>query len=124
MATNQLDPISIQDAVNPKGYELVASAARTTTADGATVECPVGRELIVSLDVSAASGTTPTLDVKIQHSPDGSIWHDLGTAFTQKTAVSKEAKVFTGIHGYIRASWTIGGTTPSFTFSVLATGRP
>lgn len=121
---NQLDPIPLQDAVNAKSYELLAEAARTATFNGAAVEIPVGRELIATLDVTAASGTTPTLDVKLQHSPDGAIWSDLGTAFAQKTAIGTEVKVFTGIHGFVRVISTIGGTTPSFTYSVYATGRP
>jgi len=121
---NQLDPVDMRDAVNAKSYELIAAVARTATFNGATVEIPVGRELIVTLDVTAASGTTPTLDVKLQHSPDGAIWSDLGTAFAQKTGVAQEVKVFTGIHGFVRVVSTIGGTTPSFTYSVYATGRP
>jgi len=121
---NQLDPVPVQDAINAKSYELLATAARTATFNGATVEIPVGRELIATLDVTAASGTTPTLDVKLQHSPDGAIWSDLGTAFAQKVAAGTEVKTFTGIHGFLRVVSTIGGTTPSFTYSVYATGRP
>lgn len=124
MADWALDPVSVQEGVSARSYELLASAARTTSTNGGSMTVPVGRELIVTLDVTAASGTTPTLDVKLQHSPDGAQWTDLGTSFAQKTAVGAEAKVFTGVHGYIRTVSTIGGTTPSFTYSVYATGRP
>ena len=70
--------------------------------------------LRLDLDVSARSGTTPTLDVTIQHSADGVTFATLGT-FTQKTAVSAEHKVFGGCDRYVRALFTVGGTTPSFT---------
>lgn len=74
------------------------------------------------LHVTAASGTSPTLDVKIQHSSDNSTWVDLIT-FTQATARTSERKSATGtVNRYVRAEWTVGGTSPSFTFAV-AFGR-
>lgn len=72
---------------------------------------------------SAASGTTPTLTVKIQHSTDNSVWADLIT-FAQITAANaKERLTVAGtVNRYTRATHTIGGTTPSFTY-VAAFGR-
>ena len=102
---------------------LLASGARTASGEGSSIDLENTRELIVTLDVSAASGTTPTLDVKIQHSPDGVKWSDLGTAFAQKTGVSREVKVFTQYHRYVKTVYTIAGTSPSFTFSVEATAK-
>jgi hypothetical protein len=98
---------------------LVASAARTTTGSGSAFEMEDNGTLRLLLNVSAASGTTPTLDVTIETSLDGSTgWTSVGT-FTQNTAVSSQRKVFTGLDRYARATWVIGGTTPSFTFSVI-----
>jgi hypothetical protein len=38
------------------------------------------------------TGTTPTLDLKLQHSPDGTNWDDLdGSAFTQITTATTES---------------------------------
>ena len=97
---------------------LASSAARTATGTGAAVEVADRGSVRLLLDVTAASGTTPTLDVTIETSYDGSTgWTSLGT-FTQKTAVSSQRKNFGGADRFVRASWTIGGTTPSFTFSV------
>ena len=113
-----------QRRVNPNlTSELLASGVRTVSGEGASLDLGNTRELIVTLDVSAASGTSPTLDVKLQHSPDGSIWSDLGTAFAQKTGVAREVKVFTQYHRYVKVVYTIAGTTPSFTFSVEATAK-
>lgn len=119
----RLQPRTIQEALTPRSVTLKASDAQTASSQTGAIEI-YGKELTVTLDVTAVSGTTPTLDVKLQHSPDGSLWSDLGTAFTQKTAVSREVKTFTQMHGYVRVVWTIGGTTPSFTCSVEATERP
>lgn len=118
-----LQPRAVQDSLNPRSLVLQASVAQTASGNASAVEC-YGKELTVTLDVTAASGTAPTLDVKLQHSPDGSKWSDLGTAFGQKTGVSREVKTFTQLHGYLRVVWTISGTGPSFTFSVEATERP
>lgn len=94
-----------------------ASAARTTTGNGSGIELGDRRVARLKLDVTAASGTSPTLDVTIQTSRDGSTWYTSGT-FAQKTGVSNESKVF-AVDRFVRASWTIGGTTPSFTFSII-----
>lgn len=108
----------------------VASAARTTT--GNTGILPTAYGAVVSiraqLNVTAASGTTPTLNVVIQDTLDGTNWNTVGT-FTQKTAVSLEVinilpqKAESGtfqplLSDRLRVLWTIGGTTPSFTFAV------
>lgn len=75
------------------------------------------------LNVTAASGTTPTLDVVIEDSFDGTTWNQVA-AFTQKTAVSVQAVDVTGLFtDQLRVRWTIGGTTPSFTFDVKLYGR-
>lgn len=110
---------------------LVASAARTTSADGGTLEgfgdVTAAR---VQLDVTAASGTTPTLDVVLEDTLDGATWNVIGT-FTQKTGVSREvinlhagkaeSATFQPLFARRwRVRWTIAGTTPSFTFAVVA----
>ena len=60
-----------QKRVNPNlTSELLASGARTVSGEGSSIDLGNTRELIVTLDVSAASGTSPTLDAKLQHSPD------------------------------------------------------
>ncbi|CAB4218163.1 hypothetical protein UFOVP1608_12 [uncultured Caudovirales phage] len=74
--------------------------------------------LIAYLDVTAATGTLPTLDVLIEDSADGVTWATLGT-FTQKVATGTQTIVITDAHDdHVRASWTIGGTLPSFDFTV------
>jgi hypothetical protein len=96
--------------------ELAASAARTATGQGAAVALGDRGTLRLLLDVTAASGT---LDVTVETSFDGATgWRSLGT-FAQKTAVASERKSFSGCDRYVRATWTVGGTTPSFTFSVV-----
>lgn len=111
---------------------LVASAARTATGTGSAV-CGFQRyeKFAAELVVTAASGTTPTLDVTLQHSMDGgTTWFTMAT-FTQKTATGSELKSEAEVEAAtaevygdcLRAIWTIGGTTPSFTFYVKVTAQ-
>ena len=117
-----------QEALNPLSPQFLASAARTTSGNSETFDAAEKRELIVTVNVTAASGSSPTLAVQAQHSPDGVIWDNLGTAFTTVTAAPATLTKTFGtaanpFHRYVRASYTIGGTTPSFTFSVLGTAK-
>ena len=75
--------------------------------------------LRAQLNVTAASGTTPTLDVVIEDSVDGGVtWNTVGT-FAQKTATAREVINVTVPFGdSLRVRWTVGGTTPNFTFAV------
>lgn len=104
---------------------LAASAARTTTGEGSVVETipnvdagHVGEKTRFNLNVSAASGTTPTLDVTLVGVVNG-IEYTIGT-FTQKTGVIKDTITVDAAPNKVKAKWTIGGGTPSFTFEVTA----
>lgn len=101
-------------------FALKTAGALTTTTNGDTVDVGGGdaaRPLTYALVCTAASGTSPTLDVKIQESADDSSWSDLA-AFPQLTGVGvKRVTVFSDKR-YRRVVSTIAGTTPSFNFSV------
>lgn len=103
---------------------LVPSAARTTNSQIESGEDygAIDR-LRAQLDVTAASGTTPSMTVVIESTIDGTNWDALGT-FAAKTAVAREVITINPVIGRrIRARWTITGTTPSFTFSVKLQGE-
>jgi hypothetical protein len=112
------------------------SAARTTTGNGATFLALNYKGGIFSIDISAATGTTPTLVVRLQGNVDGTNWFDIDAtnAITVSTGVTGTARfvVYPGITAAANASantvlpmnlrfaWVIGGTTPSFTFGTHA----
>lgn len=100
---------------------LLGSAARTTSGNSAGDDFGLNYdEAQFFLDVTAASGTSPTLDAIIQVSPDeGVTWYDLAT-FTQAVAVTAQMLRELNIGSRLRVAWTIGGTSPSFTFEVRA----
>lgn len=114
--------------------EAFAAAARTATANGtgldltATVSAqhkPFNyvREFKAIVSCGTVSGTTPTLDLKVQDSDDDSTYADIsGATFAQLTAAGREEIHFRTNKRYVRVVATIGGTTPSFTFSVVILG--
>lgn len=95
------------------------SAAKTTS--GVTGATAVqGHRVSCLVGVSAVSGTTPSMTVSLEWSNDGNTWYtgdpaDVMTAIT--TAVNK-TKDFVTRGQFVRASYVITGTTPSFTFTV------
>lgn len=98
-------------------------SAKTATATGTQVDngASTTNGLAAYLHVTAASGTTPTLVVKVQHSADASTWADLVTFTTMDAAHDYERATATGtINRYLRADWTVAGTNPSFTFHLSA----
>jgi hypothetical protein len=103
--------------------DLVLAGALTATATGTgpTIEVADRGTLRLTLSVTAAGGTTPTLDVTVQTSQDGITWRSLGV-FSTQTAVGSLRESFTGADRYVRVSYAIGGTTPSFTFGVAGDG--
>ncbi len=133
-----------------------ASAAETATGNSGKIRLPgsesrridvqrqewphdVVRGIHLILDVTAASGTSPTLDVTLERYDPGSDGFIAmpGAAFAQKTGISvDDLIIYPGIaetanrsvsdvlSQHFRLVWTIAGTTPSFTFTIGATYLP
>ncbi len=102
------------------GLTFADAIARTVSGDsGAVAGFGDKVSLRAQLNVTVAAGTSPTLDVVVEDTLDGTNWNVLGT-FTQRVAPGREVINITGLFtDRLRARWTIGGGTPSFTFSVL-----
>jgi hypothetical protein len=122
--------MSYADLDSPTTLNALAPvAARTVTGVGAAMDVRSQKGIAaVILMAQAGTGTTPTLTVRVQDSDDGSGgWASVPNAvFTQVTTTDSTQKIpldLDSCRGFIRMSWTIGGTTPSFTFGVAALGR-
>lgn len=81
-------------------------------------------EMINFLNVTGHGGTTPTLDVTQQISPDGLTWTD-GDAFTQvTTSDSQTIKRTTANFGkWMRFKIVLGGTAPRYTLALSSVGK-
>ena len=97
----------------------LASAARTASGTGAAFGTEDVVNIEATLDVTAVSGTGPTLDLRLETTVDGTNW-DTVAAFPQRTAAGQRGKAFAGLGRQCRWAWTIAGTGPSFTFAVTA----
>ena len=103
------------------GASAEASSAKTATGNSASALTNASaRNALFAVNVTAASGTTPTLVVKVQvQDPVSSTWIDLpGAASASITATGAYLITATNLPRTYRLAWTIGGTSPSFTFSV------
>lgn len=106
------------------------SAAETASTTHPVVETSDYGVALVTVAVTAASGTTPTMTVVVEGSTDNSTWTTLGTigangyaAGTTATAPSNftGAATVSGVFAapqFVRTRSVVGGTTPSFTYSV------
>lgn len=138
MALNQdLNNYALNElALQERGDDIVfSSAARISTTTSADFAAKGFRGMRVFLDITAAAGTSPTLDVKVQvYDSLTSSYQDLpGASFAQKVGVGNALlTIYPGIAetanesvsdvigSQYRVVATVGGTDPSFTFSVNA----
>lgn len=73
----------------------------------------------ISVVTAAVSGTTPSLVIQPQTSPDNSTWTAFGTPYGAITANGTVAKAAIGpLERYFRLNYTVTGTTPTFTLTV------
>jgi len=88
----------------------IHSGERTATSNGVTVKA-TGETIAIALDVTVISGTSATLDVTVEWSPDGTNFATDATpdAMTQITATGVYMKIFSVKAAYYRAVYTIGG---------------
>lgn len=97
-------------------------AAQTSTVTGTGVDMLLGGGQCFAVQhVGAVTGTTPTLNGKIQESSDNSTWSDIsGAVFTEVTASTNLQVIsFIRTKRYLRYVGTIAGTTPSFTMAAI-----
>ena len=107
-------------------FSCVATAAVTSTATSAAIDLKeYDGDVSLILTSAAGTGSSPTLDVKVQDSDEsGGTYGDLsGAAFTQVTdSASMQVITFSKDEAkrYIKIVQTVGGSTPSFTFNINA----
>ncbi|MGH9894143.1 MAG: hypothetical protein ACREA0_19610 [bacterium] len=98
------------------------ATARTATGNGTGVQhvaVASGKTLYAGLHVLSASGTTPSVTVKVQSSVDNTFAAPTDRiTFTAATAATSEFKSLAGpiTDTWYRVVFTISGTTPSFLF--------
>lgn len=104
-----------------ENIEIHTSSAETTSGYSTDINISHILHAAVCVDVTAVSGTSPTLDLYLEGKDTlsgkyNTIWNP-----AQITSVTTVWKELTDLpYKYIRLRWVIGGTNPSFTFSAAA----
>ena len=96
----------------------IASAALTTTATSAAVAITNVQSAAFAVNITAVTGTSPTLDVVIQCSVNTTTWHDIyhfERATASTTLITPNIELPCAQIRYVR---TVGGSSPSFTMSL------
>lgn len=97
-----------------------AGTVVTATGTGTAVELDDKAQVRMQSVVAAVAGTTPSLTVNIQTSHDNGAtdsWRTVAS-FTAQTAAGSSPFAEFDIDRWVRATWTVSGTTPSITFGV------
>lgn len=103
--------------------QAIVPGTRAESFNGGPINVQYALNFVAILNVTATGGS-PTLDVKFQESLDGVTWIDIPTAaFAQATGTGVKRLEFSSRAIFVRAVCTIGGSTPSLTFSVLLHGK-
>ena len=107
--------------VNPAtaGIPDIASAALTTTTTTSAIANNLGNGFQVNIAVTAATGTNPTLDVRVEESFDGGTnWVTLYEMQRITATGSYNSPIMRATGRHIRYVQTVTGTTPSFTRAI------
>ncbi len=101
-----------------QNIQVLPSAARTTSAQSGAIDVGDYIEGLLLINITAASGTTPSMTLKVQAYDDANaVWYDLPDSIAAQTAVGKVLVRLANFGEQIRLDYAITGTTPSFTFS-------
>ena len=104
--------------IHPSNVARTSSGTGTGRQIGAVA---AGKKVYAALHVLAASGTSPELDVIVQ-SDDNAGFTSPTTRLTFSTATGRTSELLSAAGAitddYWRVSYTIAGTSPSFTFAV------
>lgn len=108
-----------------RGSDVTVLASGAITASGQSSAIDVGGAgtLRAQVQVSAVSGTSPSLTATIQTSHDAGAtdaWRTAGAAYSALTAVSNSPWQCFAVDRYVRVSYVVSGTTPSLTTTVVA----
>jgi hypothetical protein len=118
----------------PVDFKVSGAETVSTTHGAFDTGADSGGSLYIKVNVTAASGTTPTLSVVVEGSQDGGTsWFQLGTIGSDgyghgKGAATGAPANFTTTGSaqaifprpqLVRTRSVVAGTTPSFTYSVL-----
>lgn len=118
------------EAAAAAALQISPPAVRTATFSNGFIDISLYEgQLAFVQSVGTVTGTTPTLDGKLEDADDNSgtnVANISGASWGQMTAagISKLVLEAGKSRKWVRYTGTIGGTTPSFPVAVVMLGRP
>lgn len=100
-----------------------ASAAQTASGNSADLAVGPFTELAIDANITAVSGTSPTLQLFIDRKGADGIYYQIWNSASVNAVTTVSDSIGPGLNknqsigSTIRLRWSIGGTSPSFTFS-------
>lgn len=108
--------MGLRPVMGDTALPLAARAGGTFTS-GTVAPSGAAGDVVLLVHCTAATGTTPTLDVSLEESSDGTTWTAItGSGVTQLTAAGNRIANATPSKTFVRVTSTVAGTTPSVTF--------
>ena len=111
-----------------KSLFVHAPAAETVTGQSPDIASQGIDGVAVDINVTAMSGTSPTLTASIQRKGADGVWYTIwtGTAIaangSQSVTIGAGCEVNKALPNMLRLVWTLGGTTHNITFSASVQG--
>jgi len=121
----------VTTATRRVAYPVLVLGSTAYTASGNTPNLPVAEfsELAVDVNVTAVSGTSPTLNLYLDRLGGDGNWYNIWASAqitavgTVSTTVGAGCATNQAFGNWVRLRWVIGGTSPSFTFSASIIGK-
>jgi hypothetical protein len=114
-------PVDLQARYKPPGMTLYSGTV-TSSGNTADIDVSLYSSVRIMVKVTSVSGTSPTLDVYVEgkYEATGDYVPLLSITGITSTGVYELGQLDNLCFRYIRVRWVVGGTTPSFTFAVVA----
>jgi len=74
--------------------------------------------------LTLTGGASPSLDFRVQHSPDNVLWFDAGMLGPTFTAAAMSAtQSYSGLSRYVQVAWVTKGTPATATATIFVTAK-
>lgn len=118
-------------AIGQFASNVYARASGAVSVSGNSGDLPVDSfsELAVDITITAISGTSPTIQFIVERKGNDGNYYAIYTGTSLNTVQALSISLGAGMGQSVsfgstaRLRWVIGGTTPSFTFSVSIIGK-
>jgi hypothetical protein len=107
-----------------------ATTTISTSADSGPLNVQNYQELAVDINATAKTGTSPTIQFLVDRLGADGVWYNVWTSSVVSTVTTTISQsigagltLASSFGGTVRFKWVLGGTTPTWTYSVSIIGK-